>query len=475
MASDSARSLRAAIAYGGAAALQRALMFLMLPVFTAAMSPTGYGEVSVALAASGLAVAVLALGQDLAVFRGYVAVDADHEQRDALVRGLWVCTLAVALAVALGVSGAGAVALDGNSVLDPLQFCLAMVGAALFVGATVVPLAVLRAQERLSSFVAINALSGVLTTAGIYVGVVAFDGGTTGWLVGIFVANALVLAASVAIVPFRPGAIDGGVIRQGLSLGLPMVPHYAAIWALNLADRLVLVHVSSAAQVGIYSLAANVAVPVLVGVQAINQGFMPQYARAGGPGRQQEGLQRTIEIQVSAVSVITLTVALLGPSAVLALIDQDFSAAATLVPPLALGFGLLGLYYIPVNIMSLTQGQTRGYWKVTILAALVNLSSVALLVPAVGLSGAAWAAVAGYGVLAVGVFAYRQRAFGSFPYPWRPSIRAVVLSTIVYSLTAVSTDPATVAGIVLRTGVLVATAGTLLALARRPQARGGPV
>ena len=70
--------------------------------------------------------------------------------------------------------------------------------------------------------------------------------------------------------------------------------------ALQLADRGVIATMVSSADLGTYTLAANFAVPLMLLVMAVCQGFSPTYARAGAePGMERE-LATTVVVQVGS-------------------------------------------------------------------------------------------------------------------------------------------------------------------------------
>ena len=113
---------------------------------------------------------------------------------------------------------------------------------------------------------------------------------------------------------------------------------------------------------GVYSLGANFALPAMVLVIALNQGFLPTYAMAGvadGPGA---NLRDTITLQVALVLLIGSVTALLGPPLALMAIPAAYAEAADLIPWITLGFVFLGLYGIPMSGISLVAGRTRAIW-----------------------------------------------------------------------------------------------------------------
>ena len=86
-----------------------------------------------------------------------------------------------------------------------------------------------------------------------------------------------------------------------MRFGATLIPHAFALWALLLIDRGVLAGLVSAHQLGIYSLAANLGVPVAIAIQSLNQAMMPAYASAGVHPEQRDHLADLIVIQLTGV------------------------------------------------------------------------------------------------------------------------------------------------------------------------------
>ena len=425
--------IRNSVVFAAAAALQRGLIFLLLPVYTRALAPAEYGRLSVLLAIAAAAILVFSCGMDTAFFRTYFALRSDPDGQRRFVTTAWVFLLVVPPAAAALVALAAAPLLDGNEVIPPGDLALGLAGAALFVSATVVPLALLRAEERLRDYMILSSFTALTTAALTLVAVVALDGGVAGWLVAVVVANAMTLVAAIRLIPLKLGpGVDRRMLGGALALGLPLIPHVISHWGLGISNRLVLAGLVSTSKVGIYALAANVALPVAILMQSMGQGFMPSFARAATDPAELPGLQRVVTMQFLIVVAMSALGALIGPIAVHFLAPPEYAAAARLVPLMALGYGFLGLYFIPMNAVALTAGRTGKVWLVTVVAACSNLLCLFILVPVAGLTGAAVAVPVGYFVLLVGVMLYSRGADNPVRYDTGRLARGLLAFAVIY-------------------------------------------
>jgi O-antigen/teichoic acid export membrane protein len=459
--------LGSGVVYAGTMAAQRAVTFLLLPIFTRVLAPAQYGRLSIALSANAVAVVVFAFGMELAIFRGVVHLADDPGARNRFIRSIWTFLLIAPLVAAGTVTALMAPFLWSSPIMGVVQLGLSMLAASLYVSATTLPLPLLRADRRLRDFVVVNGVATVATAGLTVVLVVVLRAGELGWLVALNIGAAATLLTTMVIVPYRvPRPFDHATVRDTLRRSLPVMPHFLALWSLQLADRLLLVALVATAAVGIYSLASSMALPLLVLTVGINQAFMPAYAQAG-KSHSLASLRSLIELQTAVVSVLSLACALLAPVAINVFLDARYRPAAQLTSWIVLGYAFVGLYAIPMNGVTLTHGRSRRIWVVSLPAAVVNLGLIYLFVPHSGLEAAAIASAAGYGVLLVGVWLYSLRTGSTLPYPWRIIGALLLVIGLAYAgavLTASATHPVDIA---IRSIWIIVAAAIMFGIVRR--------
>lgn len=392
-----------AAVFAGVAAFQRFVPFLLLPLLTAAIGPKAYGELSMMVSLSGAVVVLLNMGLDFSVFRGYFDREGSADEQWNFVQSAWRVVLAACAGCALIFAAVGVVVWIGFGV-DASRVCLAVFGAASYVAGITIPLVVFRAATRLRSYVTLLVFSTIVTNAAIAILVLFANLGVTGWLIGTSIGNLLTFFASLRLTPFvRRVDFRRGDVSAAIALGLPLVPHFLASWALQLADRLVLSLRVDEAALGVYSFAATFALVAVVAQTSLNQAMMPTYARAGQLADGAAALRATVTRQLAAVALLTVALTALLPVIVRIVAAPGFSGSAGLVLPLVVGYGFLGAYYVAMNGMGLVGGRTRGVWKITASSAAASLIGIYFASPILGLSGAAWAAAGGYLLLLLGM------------------------------------------------------------------------
>jgi len=430
-ASTQTSALRSGMVYTVASAAPRAVGFALLPVFTRVLSPYEYGQLSVALSVIAVASILFALGFDVAVFRNVIQLENDLPARDRFVSSTWTFLLGAPWIMAAICSAVFVPILGASHVLSSGRLVLALVGAAISVGATTVPMVVLRSENRFRAYMLMTGSNTVISTILSLILVVWIHGGVFGYLLSVIAGSAATLVVALRIVPYSlPRPFDVATVRDTLRLSLPIVPHFASLWALQLADRFLVASILGAGAAGLYSVASNLALPMFIIVLGFGQAFMPAYARAGKAGHTKESLRPVIASQVAVMSILCLACAALAPPAIHFLTDSRYSSAAGLAPWIVLGYGFQGFYAIPMNGITLTHGNTKGVVVISGTGAAVNIGLIVWLAPIDGLEAVAIASAIGYAVLLIGVclFAIYRRARLSYPWPRLVAIVSIALA-----------------------------------------------
>jgi O-antigen/teichoic acid export membrane protein len=450
-------ALRGGAVYAGAAAFQRGIVFLLLPIYTRVLDPSAFGRLSVLLAIATAAVILLSIGMDTAFFRSYFALRDDPERQRRFVTTAWVFLLLGAPAGATVLALAARPFLAHSDTVPFGELALALIGSALFVSATVVPLALLRAEERLRDYMVFTVVIAGTTAAFTFVAVVVIEGGVGGWFGAVIAANTVTLLVAVRLVPLRlANGIDRRLLVGALALGAPLIPHMLSHWGLSVSNRLVLAGIVPTFQVGVFALATTLALPVAILMQGMAQGFMPAYARAAVDSAALNALPRLINVQYLLVLTLTTAATLFGPIAARYVAPSEYAAAAALVPWMTAGYGLLGLYFLPMNAMTLTEGRTGKVWMITVIAVGANFAALFTLVPSLGLTGAAIASMLGYAVLLLGVGIYSRGPDNPVRYQRARLTRAALVFIAMYVGAVVSSGDRTVLDAFIRLGWLAA-------------------
>ena len=427
------RSLKSACVFGIGMALQRGVAFLLLPLYTRALTPAEYGTLSVLLAATAAASILFGCGLDMGLFRSFFLYADDARRKRDFLGSIWRFLIVAPFGASVVCTAIAVPLLAGTTRFTPLEVLLALLAGALYVGASAVPLVILRVEQRLRDFMTLSIVDAVATPTLTVLLVVWQHDGIVGWLIAAAGSNAILLFAATRIVPWDRGArYAGELVRGAVRFGATLIPHAFALWALLLIDRAVLAGLVSARELGIYSLAASMGVPVAIAVQSLNQAMMPAYANAGINPSHRDHLADLIVVQITSVLAICLAGALLGGPLLQVMAPTAYDSAAPLVAWIVLGYAFLGLYFIPMNGITLGAGRSGFVWTVSALGAASNVALLVIFVPHGGITAAAIASAAAYLVLLVGIVVYARRPENPVRYRWSQLASAGVVAGAVY-------------------------------------------
>jgi O-antigen/teichoic acid export membrane protein len=378
-------------------AAQRAASFLLLPLFALRLAPDEFGQLAIIAAITAVGTIILGLGLELPVFRGcFIGDGVSSSSVSSVVRFLWVTPVACSL-VAAGVITVARIDFLG---VQHTNLAIALAGMGALAAGTVAPGAVLRAQERIGAYTLLFGGTSIISIGGRAIVLGLLDGGVRSVVICDLLAGGWALVVSTRMVSAR-SRIGRKELRQALNVGIPLLPHQLAHWSLSLIDRLVIAAMLSSAAVGVYGIAYQWVNLVGAVITALNRAVMPAHGRTIGGDR---GEIRTLTSSYLVLVVfLVVAVAVLGPPLTDFLLPPAYDASIDLIPLLVVSQLFLGLYFVPMNELSIRLGAVRRVWVPTVVAAIISIALDVILIKTNGLAGAAVATTLGYAVLFAGI------------------------------------------------------------------------
>jgi O-antigen/teichoic acid export membrane protein len=259
---------------------------------------------------------------------------------------------------------------------------------------TYIPFHLMRLRNEAASYSAL-AFARSVGTVGLRV---AFVIGMGWGLIGWFVAD---LVVTLAVLPVLWRWCRGIIraefsredLRAALTFGLPRLPHGLAQQALDAGNKLLLKTFIPLGQLGVYQNGFTLGAGVRFFTAAFETAWAPFYYATA---RQPDAPAVFGKITTYGIAVLTLIVALtvaIAHDAVLLILTPDYLEAARVIPFIATGMALQGVYLMTSIGLNLTS-HTKYYPMATFAALIVGLSSGAVLMPRFGITGAAMAFLA---------------------------------------------------------------------------------
>jgi O-antigen/teichoic acid export membrane protein len=412
--------LRGSLLYTLGNFLPRIGAFLLLPVYTAVMAPSEFGVFSLMLSLAGLLAIVYRLGLEGALLRMHF--DVAPRRLAALYVSMAVVTLAASIGLSL-VLGLLVAPFFPKIFPGVAFFPYGVIVLAITVTTSLqyVPSVLFRATERPDRFVTFAIGIFVLGTAATLFFLLALERGAGGALAGQLVGGLGVLSITILILVRMPRPrFDTGLVREALRFGLPLVPHGMAAWVLNLSDRLLigvligLPTIATQAAIGIYSFGYVLGQGVALVAISFNAAWVPFWYARGDEQRGPGLLRDMTSLSMGALALLTVGVSALAPELVrlMATVRWGFSARAAgdVIVLVALASLVYGLYFMLVSTVFLRR-RTAGLPLLTLAAGVANVGSNLVLIPRLGIAGAAISTVIGYAVLTALTWWYAARSY----------------------------------------------------------------
>jgi len=307
----------------------------------------------------------------------------------------------------------------------------------------VVPYAFLRMERRVLMFAFLKILGIVATVIMTIVFVVLYGHGA----IGVFAANAFASAGVAGMLLMmiwssfrREGPedrwVDGGQLKGLLRFGIPLVPAGLAGIALQVIDRPIVRALTDDATVGLYQLNARLAIFMMLAVGMFDFAWRPFFLQHANDADAKQLYAKVF----TYFSAFLLSMFLLVSMFVEDLVRfpmggrtffPEFYWQGTAIVPVFLAANMLtGAYIVFLTGVYLSK-RTGMVPVISGTAAIVAIAGNLLLVPGMGIMGAALAALAGHLVQTIWMYAVGQRLF-PVAYDWRKVIPLLIWTCVLY-------------------------------------------
>jgi O-antigen/teichoic acid export membrane protein len=453
--------VRHTLVYGSGYVTMAIASFVLLPVYTRHMSPSEYGLLGLMLVLYGLMTAVYDLGFTNSVGRFFF--DSNDEGSDASLARMRATSL-IFLACFGGFLTA-VLCVFAPVWSDLLTQTRAHADLVQIVAATlyfeclaIVPLTLIRMQERSQLFIAITVMRFIVTLTLSILFVAVMDLGARGALLANAGSGAgvllVLLPGSLGALRFRPSK---PLLGEMLRFGLPFFPVLLSSWFIEASDRYLLGFYRTKAEVGYYVLGYKVAQVMQIATAAFSMGWAPLRYRIYQQPDAQDVYRRLATYYVFGATTLSVALGLFAREVVSLIAPPDYAAAATIVPWIAFAYGLNGLYVFMVTGMGVSKRTAPMAWIVGVTAA-VNIGINIVAIPLWGMKAAALTTVLANVLMVAGSWYWSQRVY-PISYDWRRMLRTMAIGIAVVAVFVLAA-PGTGAA-----GILAATAGWIVFVA----------
>lgn len=432
------------VVYGVSTVAGRFLTFLLTPLYTNYLTASEIGDVTAIYAMIAFVNILYSLGMEPAFMRFWDQTRAEENRRVFTVSFLSVGIVGVlvtltTVALAGTISSSPLLNLDGEGAkMVAIAAIIPLIDALILI-----PFARLRMQRRAKKFALLRLLSVVVTVALNMLFVVSMGWRIEGVLwAGILGSTATLLFMLPAlrdVVVVLKGARSGltKLLKEMVRFGLPTVPASFSSIMVQVADRPIMLLLTSSAMLGMYQTNFRLAIPMMMFVTVFEYAWKPFYLNHRTDPDAKQMFARVLTYFTVVCGVVFLLTALLMPYVVQLpfiggrFVNPAYWSGLTIVPVVLLAYYINGVF---INMAAGFHIEKRtGYFPLaTGVAAAVSVGATFLFVPEWGLMGAAWAKVAAYAssVIILGVIA---RRIYPVAYDWVRITVAIALAAGIYA------------------------------------------
>ncbi len=410
---------------------------LLVPYLVHALSQDEFGAWSLAEVTVMLLSTIVVLGMDVGLMKEYWYAN-EQEERRRLIGTILSAQASLSLLL-LGCCFA-LIALPQPHAW--LMRIVAIPGAERWVGLVTgisvlegqfgLLLTVFRIRESAATFVALS-IGRVVTLVAFAVVGIHIVGGVTGALLGRVLCSAIsVVAGAFLLRKEIVLCLDWRRLRRALGYGLPLVPTGLASYVLFASDRYFLQSLRGLGTVAVYTFAYKVASVVdLLITRPFATDWAPRRFKIASEGSAEKKYATALVAYLFCATALGSALIAATPYTYWLLAPPGYAPGMRVVPVIVAAYIIYGLSY-PLNVGIMLKDRTGVLPVIGCVSVAVCIVLNLLLIPNLGMAGAAWATLGSY-VIWTGLIAGVSLKYFPIRYPLAP-VWIVVAGGVVASL-----------------------------------------
>ncbi len=206
-----------------------------------------------------------------------------------------------------------------------------------------------------------------------------------------------IVVIGFVLIPYfikRGKSLDFTMWTYALKICIPYIPHLLSLQVLNSIDRIMITKICGSEDNALYTIAYTCGHMVTLLMTSMNSAFTPWLGEKLNDCKKEE-IRKISRYYIILFSVMAIGMMLLAPEILFILGGKNYMEAKYVMTPVAMGCVCQFLYTLYVNIEQFKK-KTLGMAVASVIAALLNYTLNALLIPQYGYIAAAYTTLAGY-------------------------------------------------------------------------------
>ncbi len=418
----------------------RGLSFLLLPFYSHFISPPDFGAYSVIISVMTIASTILNLGLP-GIFVRYISEVKSFNERSRFLsivfNAITLINIPILIVVILFAKSLSKIILDSENYF--LEVILGLISIYAINYSYYITIFYI-AEEQSKKFVTVNIISATVNFLLNILLVGISDFGIKGILLSQILSSLLVIYLSKEIlINHLSFYFDFGFLQKLLITSLPLLLSGIFSIVVELIDRILVLKLLGESEAGIYSFGYRIALVYNLFIISFKSAWIPHFFRLEIPEEEKSKHAGRVLLRLIFLSMIIINVIIAGVKFLfnfhinsLKIFNQSYSASMDFILYILLGyfFSLLISFY---SIAPYSKNKTIHFLWSDFLAMIVNLILNLLLIPRLGITGAAIATMFAFACGFIYLFVYSIRNFSVEYDYWK-----IILLFIMGSLTYVS-------------------------------------
>ncbi len=417
------------IAYGIGTIGSQIIIYLMLPVLTHSMSKEEYGAISVIITLYAFLNMLSNAGLPSATFRYHSAAEDEQERRLTLGGAQLLFFAFAALPAAALIAYAKPISLlllGSEEYARALQF---LAGYLITDTMNTVGSIILRVQVRplTSSLHSIFAIGLQMGLAVLFVA--HYEMGTAGYWLGYFAGSVIALGIMTWLV--RKTITFYSSRKRMIELmrfGFPLIPATLSMTILRLSDRYIVGYLAGLEQVAVYDVGYKIGSSILLLIIPFRTAWIPFAFSISQKPEAAKTYRDVLTYFMTGCMFLILGVIAFRTELLGFLAPDSYAEAKGVINWVAVSHLFLAAYHI-LSIGPMTRNKNHILVWAALSAGISNILLNFLLIPRMGIIGAAIATLVGYLLLVVLTYAL-ERGASAFPVDWAQLARLLIASGI---------------------------------------------
>jgi O-antigen/teichoic acid export membrane protein len=445
--------------YGVGDILGKAVGVLLVPLYARMLSTQENGVISLAFAFVGFSAVLYSLGLNPALIRFLSGETESVDRRDRFSTAYWTLMgVGCLLSTVIWFSSATLAAIFLDSGAESYTDVFHLIAVIVLLDTLSEPLfTVCRARQR-SGLYAIVRFAQHSIQLGFTIYLIA---GLGYGVRAIFWTN--VASSAFALLVLLPMGLKQlrlvfkiPHLRELLAFGIPFVPSTIALLVINLSDRFLLKFFLGLESVGTFTVVYKICLPMLLIVRVFRAAWAPAILAISDRSESLAVVRRVTTYFTMCSAFLFLLVSTFGRDFILLIAGEEspkYLPAEDIIPLITLAFLFSGIYII-LTAGVYVEGRSRALPIVVGCGAVVNICLNLILIPRIGLVGAAWSTLVAYGIMSLLLFLFTRR-FYPVQYEYGRLLKIGVAALVVQVGVSNYLEDSTPGGVITRLIILL--------------------